>query len=212
MFMCFSFCPSSPTLSLRPLEEPDCFSASHQVFSIDVVFPPRFFFFEDKQFQPSLVGQICSPLMISVVLHWTYCQHVHACLVNGSPALDTALGCAGQNGRTTSLNLLAALSCAAWDLLAVSAAETCCWLVFSLLSVCESFSVRLLSPPAWAGAQSGSSLVQGSAFCAAERHEIPISTFLQPVKVPLNGRGVISSFCIIWNFAEEALSLHLGHL
>lgn len=110
-------------------------------------FPSKLFLLEDKQFQltqPSLMGQICSPLMISMILHWTHCQHVHACLVLGSPALDTALGCAGQNGRTTSLHLLAALPHAAWDLLAASAAEAC-YAVGSCSARC--LSVRLLSPP-----------------------------------------------------------------
>lgn len=94
MFMCFSFCPLPLTLSLHTWEEPDSFSsASHQVLITDGI-PVQAFFLEDEQFQlaqPSLVGQICSPLMTSVILRWTYCQHVHVCLVLGSPALDTAL-------------------------------------------------------------------------------------------------------------------------
>lgn len=129
-------------------------------------FCSELFLLQDKQFQltqPSLMGQICSPLMISMILQWTDCQHVHACLVVGSPALDTALGCAGQKGRITSLHLLASLPHAAWDLLAASAARARCWLMFSLLSVCKSFSARLLSPPAGAGARGGSS--PGAGLC-----------------------------------------------
>lgn len=150
-------------------------------------FPSKLFLLEDKQFQltqPSLMGQICSPLMISMILHWTHCQHVHACLVLGSPALDTALGCAGQNGRTTSLHLLAALGCFCCRGL------LCCWLMFSSLSVCEA----ALSPKHELGLGVAPPLVQGSAFCVAELHEIPISILFQPVKLPLNGRGVISYF------------------
>lgn len=105
-------------------------------------FPSKLFLLEDKQFQltePSLMGQICIPLVMSMILPWTHCQHVHACLVLGRPALETALGCAGQNGKTTSFHLLAALSHPAQDLLAASAAEICCWLMLSCLSACESF-------------------------------------------------------------------------
>lgn len=157
-------------------------------------FPSKLFLLEDKQFQltePSLMGQICIPLMMSMILPWIYCQHVHACLVLGHPALDTALSCAGQNGKTTSLHLLAAHSHPAQDLLADSAAEACCWLMFNLLSVCLWVLLCSLPQPEL-GFEVAPPLVQGSAFCVAELHEIPISTFLQPVKVPLKGRGVTS--------------------
>jgi len=57
-------------------------------------------------------------------------QHRTQCCRGGSPSAE-------QKGRITSLNLLAALPKAAWDLVAAFAAEARCWLVFDLSAMTQ---------------------------------------------------------------------------
>ena len=76
-------------------------------------------------------------------------------------------------------------------------------------------ALQLGCPPAHTGAQG--CFPSGAGLLLVELHELPVSLFLQPAEVPLDGSMTLwcishsSQFCVISKFAEGTLSLHPGH-
>ena len=135
-------------------------------------------------------------------------QYVYVYLALVRPELATVL----QMGPTKSDVLARLFLMKPRMLLVTFAVRAHCWLVFKFLST-RTPSTKLLSTrsPAYTGSWSYSSPGAGVVSPSVELHEVPFSSFLQPVEVPLKGSTPIwctrpsSQFRIICKYAKGAL-------